>query len=131
MAVYTTRWFGRWARKQGLIGSALCAAVDEMTAGKIEADLGGGLLKKRVARPGMGKSAGFRTLVASNRTDRWIFVFGFSKSERGNINKGEERALKKLSAQLVSFTAAELQAARRAEVLTEVECDAQEQVSDP
>jgi hypothetical protein len=55
MAVYKTRWFDRWARKQGLSTPSLCSAVDEMTAGLYEADLGAGLLKKRVARPGPGE----------------------------------------------------------------------------
>jgi hypothetical protein len=66
MAIYKTRWFERWARKQGLTTPSLCAAVSEMKAGLYEADLGGGLLKKRVARPGQGKRGGFRILVATN-----------------------------------------------------------------
>ncbi len=104
MATYKTRWFDRWARKQGLTTPSLCAAVREMTAGLYEADLGGGLLKKRIARPGQGKSGGFRTLVATNQGSRWIFVFGFSKNERSNIDKDEEEALKKLAAHLLSLT---------------------------
>lgn len=55
MKVHKTRWFVRWARKQGLNDFSLCAAVREMTEGLYEADLGGGLLKKRIARPGQGK----------------------------------------------------------------------------
>ena len=80
MAIYKTRWFERWARKEGLSASSLCAAVREMTAGLYEADLGGGLLKKRIARPGQGKSGGFRTLVATNKGSCWVFVFGFPKN---------------------------------------------------
>lgn len=57
MAVYKTRWFDRWARKQGLASSSLCAAVHEMTNGLIDADLGGGLFKKRIGRPGQEKGA--------------------------------------------------------------------------
>lgn len=49
-------------------------------------------------RPGAGKSGGFRTLIATNRADRWVFVFGFAKNERANIDKDEEVALKKLAA---------------------------------
>jgi hypothetical protein len=67
MVVYKTRWFDRWARKQGLTTPNLCAAVREMTAGLYDADLGGGLLKKRIARPGQGKRGGFRTLVATKQ----------------------------------------------------------------
>ncbi len=84
MAVYETRWFARWARKEGLAASSLCA-VQEMTHGLVDADLGGGLVKKRIARPGQGKSGGYRTLVATNQCNRWVFVFGFSKSERSRL----------------------------------------------
>ena len=76
-----------------------------MAAGLVDADLGGGLFKKRVARPGQGKSGGFRTLVATNRGDRWVFAFGFPKNERSNIDKDEEEALKKLATHLLSLTA--------------------------
>lgn len=79
MAVYKIRWFDRWARKEGLAEYSLCAAVQEMAHGLIDADLGGGLVKKRIARPGQGKSGGYRTLVATNKGDRWVFVFGFPK----------------------------------------------------
>ena len=89
MAIYKTRWFDRWARKQGVGSLALCAAVREMTDGLYEADLGGGLLKKRIARAGQGKSGGFRTLVATNKGSRWIFVYGFPKNARSNIDKDE------------------------------------------
>ena len=130
MTIYNTRWFERWARKQGLPASSLCAAVQEMAAGLLDADLGGGLVKKRVARPGQGKSGGFRTLVATNREDRWVFVFGFSKNERSNIDKDEEEALKKLAAHLLSLTAAALDKAQRAGEIFEVNCDAQDEIVD-
>ena len=130
MAVYKTRWFDRWARKQGLTIPTLCAAVNEMTAGLFDADLGGGLLKKRIARPGYGKRGGFRTLVATNRGNRWVFVFGFPKNERSNIDKDEEVALKKLAAHLLSMTAQALGKAQRAGELMEVDCDAQNKISD-
>ena len=130
MAIYTTRWFDRWARKQGLTVPSLCAAVREMASGLYDADLGGNLFKKRIARPGQGKSGGFRTLVATNRGSRWIFVFGFPKNERSNIDKDEEEALKKLAAHLLSLTAQSLVKAQRAGELMEVNCDAQNEISD-
>jgi len=126
MSVYTTRWFERWAGKQGLSSQALCAAVREMTAGLYEADLGGGLLKKRIARPGQGKSGGFRTLVATNQGNRWFFVFGFPKNQRSNIDKDEEAALKKLAAHLLSLTPQALGKAQDAGELKEIDCNAQD-----
>lgn len=130
MTVYTTRWFDRWARKQGLSARSLCAAVNEMATGLYEADLGGGLLKKRIARPGQGKSGGFRTLVATNRGDRWVFVYGFAKNDRGNIDKDEEAALKKLSAHLLSLTPQAIDKAVKADELTEIPCHAQNAIKD-
>lgn len=125
MAVYITRWFDRWAKKQGLSMEALCEAVHEMAAGLYEADLGGGLLKKRIARPGQGKSGGFRTLVATNKGNRWIFVYGFPKNERSNIDKDEEAALKKLATHLMSLTPQAMSKAETAGELKEVHCNAE------
>jgi len=126
MAVFQTRWFSRWARKQGLSAKALCAAVAEIQQGLYEADLGGGLVKKRVARPGQGKSGGFRTLIATNRGDRWVFVFGFPKNVRSNIDQTEEAALKLLSAKLLALSARDLRAAIKAGELLEVTCNEKE-----
>lgn len=126
MAIYKTRWFEHWAKKKGLSASAL----REMEAGLYEADLGGGLLKKRVARAGQGKRGGFRTLVASNKGDRWIFVFGFAKNARSNIDKDEEKALKALAAHLLSLTPQAIDKAQAANELIEVQCHAQNQISD-
>ena len=126
MIVYKTRWFGRWANKQGLTSPSLCAAVREMTEGLYDADLGNGLLKKRIARPGQGKRGGFRTLVATNKGNRWIFLFGFPKNERSNIDKDEEVALKLLAVHLLSLTAQALDQAQHAGELMEVNCDAQD-----
>lgn len=77
--IFKTRHFQRWMRKTVLTDGALCKAVEEMAAGLIDADLGGGVVKKRVGLGGGGKRGGVRTLVATNRGHRWFFVFGFGK----------------------------------------------------
>jgi hypothetical protein len=124
MAIYTTRWFDRWARKQGLTVPALCAAVREMVDGLFDADLGGGLFKKRIARAGQGKRGGYRTLAATNQGNRWVFVYGFPKNERSNIDRDEAEALRKLATHLLSLTAQAVAKARQAGELIEVDCDA-------
>lgn len=124
MAIYKTRWFKRWAKKNSVDASMLCKAVREMRGGLYDADLGGGLLKKRVARPGEGKSGSYRTLVATNKGDRWIFVFGFPKSARSNIDRDEEVALKKLADQLLGLSTQGIATAVAADELEEVNCDA-------
>jgi hypothetical protein len=124
VAIFKTRWFDRWARKHGLTSADLCAAVREIQMGLIAADLGGGLLKKRIRRPGQGKRGGFRTLIATNRQDRWIFVYGFAKNERSNVDDDEEEALKKMAAHLLSSTAQAISKAELAGELIEVNDDA-------
>lgn len=122
MKVSQAKWFERWARKQGLREFDLCNAAKEMASGLYKADLGGGLFKKRIARAGQGKRSGFRTLLATNLGDRWFFVYGFSKNERSNIDKDEEKALKRLSSHLLSLNLSEINQAQRSQELVEVHC---------
>jgi hypothetical protein len=128
--IYKTRWFDRWARKQDLDDLSLCRAVEEMLAGLYDADLGSGLFKKRIARPGQGKRSGFRTLIATNKGERWIFVFGFPKNERSNIDQDEEEALKKLASELLSLTPEDLEKETLKNKLIEVNCNAEEEIAD-
>jgi hypothetical protein len=109
--VFKTRHFGRWSRKSGLADRALCQAVDEMASGLIDADLGGGLVKKRIGLPGRGKRGGARTLVATNKGSRWFFVFGFEKNERANIGDEDLEALQDLAVDLLARTPAQLNTA--------------------
>lgn len=89
--VFTTRHFARWMRKTELTDAALCDAVREMSQGLIDANLGGA-----------------RTLVATNKHNRWFFVFGFEKNERANIDVDELEALQELAAELLIRTQEEL-----------------------
>jgi hypothetical protein len=118
--VFMTRHFSRWMRKTGLTEAALCKAVVEMDQGLIDADLGGGVMKKRVPLPGRGKSGGARTLVATNRGDRWFFVFGFEKNERANISAEELEALQAIAADLLKLAAKELHAQVETGALQEI-----------
>jgi hypothetical protein len=102
--IYKTRHFNRWARKADLPDQALYRAVVEIRQGLVDADLGGGLIKKRIALPGHGKRGSTRTLLATNRNDRWVFVFGFEKNERANISDNELEALKHLADDLLALT---------------------------
>lgn len=106
--IIKTRYFDRWMRKTELSDVALIAAIHEMEQGLIDADLGGGIVKKRVALPGRGKSAGSRTLVATNRGNRWFFVFGFEKSERANISPKELTALQLIATDLLKLSSVEI-----------------------
>ncbi len=118
---FKTKTFARWARKEGLGDPVLLRAVAEMEAGLMDARLGGNLFKKRVARPGGGKSGGTRTIVAGNLRDRWFFLYGFSKSERDSIDDDELRALKRIAEALLAMNHAILARALREGQLLEVE----------
>jgi len=109
--VFKTRYFLRWMRKTELTDGALRVAVREMVDGLIDADLGGGLVKKRVGLAGRGKRGGARTLLATNKGDRWFFVFGFEKNERANIGAEEKEALQSVAQDLLARTDMELDSA--------------------
>ena len=121
--VFKTRHFQRWMRKTELTDAVLCRAVQEMAAGLIDADLGGSVLKKRVGLAGRGKRGGVRTLVATNKGNRWFFVFGFEKNERDNISDAELQALQDYAADLLERTAAQLDAAAADGTLLEITDD--------
>lgn len=123
MVIYKTKWFARWSRKNGLSDSSICAAVSEMTNGLYDANLGGGLYKKRIAKQGHGKSGGFRTLLASNLGNRWFFMYGFEKNQRSNIDKDEEDALKLLAEKLLALSNKEIEQATQSGEFIEVNCD--------
>lgn len=118
--VFKTRHFGRWMRKTELTDAALCQAVAEMEQGLIDADLGGGVVKKRVGLAGRGKRGGARTLIATNKNDRWFFVFGFEKNEMANISTDELEALKDVAQQLLCRTTPQLDEAVRDGALQEI-----------
>lgn len=98
MRVFKTKWFVRYARRAGLADADLAAAVGRIGTGLIDADLGGGVIKQRVARPGAGKSGGFRVLLAWRDEVRAVFLYGFAKNERDNIGRDELTTLRELAA---------------------------------
>jgi hypothetical protein len=118
-------------RRTALADEALCAAVAEMVKGLVDADLGGGVVKKRVALPGRGKSGGARVLVATNRSDRWFFVFGFEKSDRANVSADELAALKMLAADLLRLSSNELAALAESGALQEICHDTKDPAPEP
>lgn len=118
--VFKTRHFSRWMRKTELSDSALCAAVTEMTQGLIDADLGGGVVKKRVGVAGRGKRGGVRTLIATNKHNKWFFVYGFEKNQRDNISDNELEALQKIAKDWLTRTPSQLAVALTQGLLQEI-----------
>lgn len=81
--IFKTKTFSRWAKKL-VSDTLLCKAAREIEAGLFEADLGGGVCKKRIAMPGKGKSGSHRTLVAKQHKSALFFIAGREKSDPGS-----------------------------------------------
>jgi hypothetical protein len=87
--VFKNKWFERFARKNGISDSALRTAATEIESGNYDADMGGHVYKQRVAKQGLGKRGGYRTIVLVKHGERAFFVYGFAKSKRDNIEDDE------------------------------------------
>jgi hypothetical protein len=118
--IFKTRYFQRWMQKLELSDALLLNAVAEMERGLIDADLGGGVFKKRIALPNRGKSGSTRTLIATNKNDRWFFMLGFEKNQRDNISDKELRFLKEFAADLLTISDARLLNALESKDLWEI-----------
>jgi hypothetical protein len=70
--------------------AVLLDAVARAERGQIDAELGGEVIKQRIARPGQGRSKGYRTIILFRRGAKAFFIYGFAKSQRANIGKDEE-----------------------------------------
>lgn len=97
MRIFKNKRFAKFAQDEGICNEKLFAAVKDAEAGLIDADYGGGVIKQRIARLNEGKSSGYRTVILYCRGDKAFFVYGFSKKNRDNINKIEEREFKELA----------------------------------
>jgi hypothetical protein len=125
MRVFKNKSFARFSRKARITDTVLCGAVDAASRGLIDADLGGGVIKQRIARPGEGKSGGFRTIILFRIRERAFFVHGFAKNERDNIRDDELAAFRMLAALMIAYDDDALARAIENGTLTEVMCDDQ------
>lgn len=89
MQAFKTRWFARFAKREGIDDRSLIESIARAERGLIDADLGNGLIKQRVARPGKGRSGGYRVIVAYRIRNRAVFLYGFAKNKRENIGTDE------------------------------------------
>jgi hypothetical protein len=92
--IFKNTWFARFAGKEGITDSELREMVNQLETGQAEADLGGGVYKMRVARPGESKAGGYRIIVFFRSEERTFFVYGYAKSHRANIDQKELRIFK-------------------------------------
>ncbi|MBX9589084.1 MAG: type II toxin-antitoxin system RelE/ParE family toxin [Hyphomonadaceae bacterium] len=120
MRVFLTKDFARFARKERIKPDVLHEAIDRARRGLIDADLGGGLIKQRVARPGQGRSRSYRTIIAYRAGARGFFMYGFAKSERDNVNDRELTIIKRAAQVLMRMTDDEIETALAAKELAEI-----------
>lgn len=123
MRVFKTAWFTRFARSESIDDERLADAIARAEKGLIDADLGGGLIKQRVARQGKGRSGGFRTLIAYRKDERALFLFGFAKNERDNISDAQLADLKAVARDMLTQDDDSLDEAMAAGALKEIDYD--------
>jgi hypothetical protein len=122
MRVFKNKPFARFADSEDITDTDLCKAVKSAEAGSIDADLGGGVIKQRIARAGQGKSGGFRSIILYRRGDKAFFVHGFAKKDKDNIDAKELRAFRKLAEIMLAMNGEQIKAALKNRTITEVRC---------
>ena len=125
MRTFKTKAFSRFAGREGIDDAALCEAVDRARSGSVDADLGGGVIKQRIARKGGGRSTGFRTVALFRRGELAFFVYGFAKSGRENLRRDELATFRRLADEYLALDRAGLAAAQAVGAIIEVNCDDQ------
>lgn len=103
MRVFKTRAFARFAARENIGDEALREAADRASRGLVDADLGGGVVKQRIARPGEGRSGGVRAILLWRRGGRGFFAYGFAKSDQANLRPDELRALRRLADEMLAL----------------------------
>jgi hypothetical protein len=108
LSVYKTKAFARFARKARIGDDDLRIAANFANSGLIDADLGGGVIKQRIPRSGEGKSGGSRSIILFRKDDRAVYVYGFEKKDKSNIDRRELEALRELAQVVLGYTNSEL-----------------------
>ncbi|TWB21149.1 hypothetical protein FBZ89_10516 [Nitrospirillum amazonense] len=126
MRIFKTKGVTRFTRREGIADACLKEAIERAERGIIDADLGGGLIKQRVARPGQGRSGGFRMVVAYRAAGRAVFLYGFAKNDRENIEDDELQTLRTIGAIWLAAAAENIAQAVEDGELKEIADDDQE-----
>lgn len=121
MKKLSTKWFKKWSKKAKLSNQNLLNAIDALETGLSTADLGNHLFKVRIKPEHSGKSSGFRTIILFKADDRAIFLFGFGKNEKENIDKNELQYFKTLGNDLLSLNYKQLEKAISKKILLNLE----------
>jgi len=120
MRVFKNTWFNRFADREGIANEELRNMVEQLEADQADANLGAGVYKIRAARPGEGKSGGYRVIVFFRSGERTFYHYAYPKSARDNINSKELRVFKALAKKYFAMTEAQLAEAVRAGEFAEI-----------
>jgi hypothetical protein len=118
--VFKTRVFIRLARKEGIADERVREAVRRAERGLIDADLGGGVIKQRIARPGQGRSGGYRVLIAYRPEAKAVFLYGFAKNERDNIEDDELKTAREVAKGWLDASERDIEKALDQKIIEEV-----------
>lgn len=121
--MFVVKSFRRFQRKERISDEALCEAIGRAERGLVDADLGGGLIKQRVARQGQGRSGGYRTIIAYRSGERSVFLNGFAKNTQANITRDEEDGLKDFGMLVMQLDEDAIEQAVSSGELVEIEYD--------
>jgi len=99
----------KWAKKNKLSNLLLLEAIQDLKSGLSTADLGQHLFKVRVKREHSGKSSGYRTIILYKKDDKAIFIHGFGKNEKENMDKEELNYFKKLGQTFLKMDSEQLE----------------------
>jgi hypothetical protein len=118
--IFKTKTLAKFTRQHGISDDRLIDAVDRAVRGLVDANLGGQIIKQRVARPGQGRRGGFRMIIGI-RSDRAIFLFAFAKNERENIDEAEMMTLREIVASFLDAAEEKIAQALKDGTLIEVQ----------
>jgi hypothetical protein len=120
LRIFKDAWFCRFARREKIKDAALKDAVARAEKSFIDADLGGGVIKQRIARPGQGRSGGYRSVILFRKGELAFFVYGFAKSARENIEPDEVAGFRKLAKGYLALSEKQIATMLKDEGLKEV-----------
>ena len=123
MRIFKNRVFARFAEQENIADTDLCEAIARAERGLIDADLGGAVIKQRIARLNKGRSGGYRSIIFFRSGEIAFFVFGFAKNKKDNISDDNLKAFKLLAKTYFGQDAAGMQKLIDVGEFTEVKCD--------
>ncbi len=123
MRIFKSASFVKFTRKERISDKKLIDAIEDILRGQIDASLGSHVIKQRIARPGHGKSGGYRAIILFRHKDKAFFQHGFAKKDKGNLTAAEEEKFKGMAKHVLAMTEESLEKALENRIYTEIFID--------